>query len=358
MSKKKVRESNIELLRILVMIGIVFCHIATKEIFVYSYNTISINRLWIQFLTMFGNVGNVCYILITGYFLIKKNNFEIKHILKIWLQIFFYSFLISLLFYVCRRGSLIVVLKSLMPISMDFWWFASIYFVLYLLSPYINKFLLSLNKKEYQSFLILILVLWSFLPVFIPSLYSANELIFFIMIYIIGAYLGKYKENFVIKDNSFLKLSLLFLIILYLSAVVMDLVGLKYQIFATKFNHFWYMHQFPMLITCIFIFLGFKNLKIKNSKLINKIAATTFGIYLIHEHPLIKIRLNDFLTNLHIENSIYLIPITLFLGLAIFVICSLIDLLRIKIFNSKIINKLLEKMENIFNKIIYFIEKN
>mgnify|MGYP000528725494 FL=1 len=43
-----------------------------------------------------------------------------------------------------------------------------------------------------------------------------------------------------------------------------------------------------MLFCSIFLFIGFKNLNIKHSKVINTIAATTFGVYLLHENEYIR----------------------------------------------------------------------
>lgn len=350
--KEKIRNSNIELLRILVMFGIILTHISIKTGFVYPTNAITVNRLWIQILYMLGSMGNVCFILISGYFLIHKSNIEVKHIFKIWLQMFFYSFGITLLFMIFKieEISIIQLLKSCLPVGFEFWWFASTYFIVYLLSPYINRLLQSFNQREFKKFLFLLLSLWSILPIFIPSTYGANELIFFIMIYSVGAYLGEYVDDY--KSKHYFKYSMICIVSLIGSIVVMDIIGLKIPIFAIKYKHFLYLNELPMIVTCVFLFLGFKNLKIKNSKIINKIATTTFGIYLIHEHPLMRNVLNNFINSLQLTNSIYLIPLSLIIGLVIFIVCSCIDFMRIQFIEKKLFDKLYSKLENIEKKLL------
>lgn len=81
------------------------------------------------------------------------------------------------------------------------------------------------------------------------------------------------------------------------------------------------------------IFLFFKNLKIKQSKLINQIAATTFGILLIHANSA-TMRTFVWKDLLHVQ-EMYTKPFggLVFHAVAsvvgIFVVCSVLDYLRI-----------------------------
>ena len=90
----------------------------------------------------------------------------------------------------------------------------------------------------------------------------------------------------------------------------------------------------------ISLFLLFNKIKIK-SKFINKIASTTFGIYLIHEHPVFKSLLwgvvSDFISS-YVSN---IALIYVFAVLLVFLFCMLIDLVR-----QMTIHKLVLKMES------------
>lgn len=65
----KIRNSSIELLRILAMIMIVSCHFATHGGFSFDVKIVSIPRLWWSFIEMGGNLGVDIFVLISGYML-------------------------------------------------------------------------------------------------------------------------------------------------------------------------------------------------------------------------------------------------------------------------------------------------
>ena len=70
------------------------------------------------------------------------------------------------------------------------YWFATAYVILYLLSPFINKFLNSINKNKFICFLIL----FGLISIkFFPKIFSySNEIIWFIYMYCVGAYIKLY----------------------------------------------------------------------------------------------------------------------------------------------------------------------
>ena len=65
-NQPNIRKSNIELLRIVAMVIIVMHHFAIHGGFAFSSETISINRLWVQFITMGGRLGVNIFVLISG----------------------------------------------------------------------------------------------------------------------------------------------------------------------------------------------------------------------------------------------------------------------------------------------------
>ena len=60
------RESNLELLRIIMMILIVAHHFALHGGFDYPKEVVSLNRLWIQLMTIGGKLGVDVFVLISG----------------------------------------------------------------------------------------------------------------------------------------------------------------------------------------------------------------------------------------------------------------------------------------------------
>jgi len=102
-----------------------------------------------------------------------------------------------------------------------------------------------------------------------------NNLIFFITMFLTGYYINKYN----IKINKFLAL---FMVIIF--------NFINYKIFLngnsinTPLNYMTIANNFQILniMQSIFIFLFFKELKIKNHKSINYVAKLTYGAYIIH----------------------------------------------------------------------------
>lgn len=79
-----------------------------------------------------------------------------------------------------------------------------------------------------------------------------------------------------------------------------------------------------------------KNWRPHTSKTINFISATTFGVYLIHDNPITETVLwNNWLhmPTLFMEPTLHLILVVLVVCPIVFIVCSLIDSLRLIIFN-------------------------
>ena len=87
---EKERFSNIELLRIFAMLLIIAFHYAFKGGFVYE--SLSVNKMIINVLTMFGELGVNLFVLISGYFMIN-GTFRWKKVISICLQVYFYNWL-------------------------------------------------------------------------------------------------------------------------------------------------------------------------------------------------------------------------------------------------------------------------
>lgn len=350
-----IRQSNIELLRIVAMLIIVAHHIAFHSDFAFGNTSISFNRLWVQFIEMGGKIGVNIFVLISGYFGVSSAYIKKDKVVKLWLQIFSYSvlcFLIAILFLGENLG-LKSLIKSFLPITFSQWWFASTYFVLYLLSPFINRFLKSLDQKTYRNFLLLLFFMWCFIPTFLSTSWEANPLLWFVFLYSCSGYIrlhlnvSTYKKSFVWAG--------IMIFLTYLSVVVFDILGTKISLFASHATYFYGMEKLPALLISILLFVGFLNLKIGYQPMINMISSATFGVYLIHDNDYIR----DFLwirlfKNQNYASSKFLAPYTILQVIIVFVVCILIELFRINLIEKrygKCIEWLLDYTEKFLNKV-------
>ena len=167
MEKKTTRESNFELLRIVSMFFIVLYHtIIHGHVIENSTNP---GLTMISNLLLFICIVHVnSYVLISGYFQ-SKSKFKQS---KIWSLInadWFYRVIIVIILTSVGAISLSKVefLKQVFIIDItDSYWFVKFYIAIYLLSPFLNKLIEGLNKKEYNYLLIILTVLLSIIPYF------------------------------------------------------------------------------------------------------------------------------------------------------------------------------------------------
>jgi len=209
--------------------------------------------------------------------------------------------------------------------------FTSSFLAFYLLIPFYNKLIRSLNKTEHRNLIITLFVIYT-----ISSTFFFNGTVFsyigwYITIYLIAAYIRLYPESWM--DNKFCGVILFsFVSLSYLSVIVVDFVGVKFG-----FTADYYMvsdsNKLFALIIGIFSFLFFKNLKIKNSKFINTIASTTFGVLCIHaaSDSMRTFLWKDLLNVSGMYNMPFakLVIISFVSVIAVFTVCSIIDIVRI-----------------------------
>ena len=104
----------------------------------------------------------------------------------------------------------------------------------------------------------------------------------------------------------------------------------------------------------------FKGIKIKNNKFINQVAMSTFGVLLIHNNDFIlEILWNKILNTLKVctsnTNLIYIHSFTSVL--LVFIICIIIDQLRIKFIELPFFKLINNKIDVIDNKINNYFSK-
>ena len=342
------RKSNIELLRIVAMLLIVAHHFVLHGGFAFSTEEITVNRLWIQFWQMGGKAGVNLFVLISGYFLIRSNFVKINRVLKMYWQIFLYSLPLFLLFVAVGLESFSVkeALRSAFPVTLGRWWFASAYFVLYLISPFLNRLLTSLNKPDYRKLLLLTTVCWSLVPTLTDNSFQSNELVWFMYLYAVAGYIRLHTDLAGISGKKAFSAALIFFALTYLSVLTFDLIGLWIPFVGQRATFFYGMQKLPILIISISLFLGFLKTNIRHSAAINTLSATMFGVYLIHEHPCVRTFLWKTLFRCaSFSDSPYLIPYSIAVILCVFILCALIEFFRIRVLERPLL-KTIDKISD------------
>lgn len=330
------RNTSIELLRIISMIMIMFHHFAYHGNFEWNFKEVTLPHLWYDFILMGGKVGVDIFVLISGYFLIENTEklFQPKKLLKFWGQVVFYSIMTYLLSVMLRLNAFEIkqLIKVCLPITYPGWWFASTYFMLYLIHPFLNKLLHGLSKTEYQYLILMMVLCWSIIPTATTQLFESNSLLWFVTLYGIAGYVNLYGGNQKLQSKHYFSLYFMVLIITYTVSTTFLFLGTKKEEWSTHAIDFFEIERLPILLMAITLFMGFVTLKMNYHKWINMIASATFGVYLIHDSSYIRYYLwtNIFKINQY-QDSTFLILYSILVVFILYVSCTMIDLIRKKL---------------------------
>lgn len=358
------RNSGIELLRIVSMFMILVLHYCSKggfiseQVFKSQLSEVS----W--FVRAFSIVAVNCFVLITGYFSVKSKC-SYKKVLKIWGQTFFYSVTAFIIFKFCLNTNLNLKesLTYFFPIMLKTYWFISIYIILYLLAPYLNACLNTIDKKTFKRLLIILLIitcLSSILSGFYTTIDESNGygILWFVALYCIAGYIRLYGKEKYNKLSCLLKYIFISLIIYFSRIILWKICEKGILSSSTSCDIFYRYNSITVALSSIYLFLFFKNINIKILKnIVLKVAPLTLAVYIIHETPLVRniLYTNILHTNLvnNIKKFILALPIACF---AIFIVCCGIETVRIRIFkilsyiNNKYLIQVKERIIKVFNK--------
>ena len=293
---------------------------------------LSIRLYFVQCLGMGGKLGVNLFVLISGYFLCKSE-FKWQRIIRLELEVIFYSVLIGLIFYffIPERESLKDFLnKEFTPLRSGRYWFYDTYFVMFLFSPFINKLVISLEKEDFRKLLFLTFVLWVLIPA-IPKFNALqmSNLGWFIFLYLCASYIRFYPEDFHFKNKTFVLLAIGIYALLLLSVLSLDMLGFVDKRFQEEFDYFIPSNSILIFSSSIMLFVGFSKIQMGSKKLINIISSATFGVYLIHDNHLVR----PFLWIDLFKNAAYIDSNKIFLHapvaiIFVYLICTVLDLIR------------------------------
>ena len=323
------RQSNFELLRIISMMMIVTLHFMGHGKVLDSVQFGSFNFLLAWFVEILSAVAVNCYVLLSGYFLVKSK-FEIRKLILIWLQVEFYSLFIYIIFILMgfETFQLKHLMAALLPVTTNQYWFFSCYFGVYLFSPIINRVVESLDPKLYRQIIVTGILFFVIIPSGQKDPFLVNHgysVFWFIFLYFIAAYIRLYGLKGQKKFLCYVSFAV-FAVLIKIITVKINIasnIGLVDYNFITTF------------LASVSLFAYFKDVRINVDK-INRIilffSPLTFGVYLIHDNQYMREILWKIIVPAKYVNSVALWECFVITILTIYISCSLIDYFRQKIF--------------------------
>lgn len=361
------RDSNIELLRIVLMLMIIGGHFALHGVqydigensYLISWSLGStINKVVTCFLKPGGTIGVACFFMITGYYNIHKNSIHLKSIVLESVYYGIFTSGIGLAFWLIWGGvSKTTLLKEVIrstvsPVMGEAWWFVSAYVFVMLLSPVINRLINAVNRRGYLEILC---VFWG--CGFVVSFIIGNRYVNVwkaILFYLVGGYLKRFGIHL-------RKATALLLFIMAWSTYVV----LQYKVdtllicgdrrsvdelFVNMSNLF--INGIVVVWGASMLFILFLKIENFQSQFINFVGKTTFGVYLLHD---------SYFARQYIWHSLWKADTVLYdcelfpfyasiVIVATFFVCSLIDMIRIQYFEQKM-SALYDKLRNMWKTV-------
>ncbi|MCR5799380.1 MAG: acyltransferase [Lachnospiraceae bacterium] len=342
------RQPNIELLRLLAMLGIIMMHMMNHGMVIMFTHPgqASYYECWSLFAPGMNSINIL--ILISGYFLVGRP-FSVKRLAKLESQVLFYTILITLGFKLLTDVNIDFEtwLYSFLPVTSDFYWYVTMYFGMYLFSPVLNKLISALSKSQLKMTCILGLVLlgaWTNIIFYSSGLNVAGgvSIAWFLLMYLCGAYIklyyepdGRWKKKALVSFGLTALLPLSRFLFEFLQTTPLEKIGL-FEDLLWGFSVFYQYNSIIVIISSILIFITFLNINIKGEtagKIINTAASASFGVYLIHEHSLMRMLVwEELIKPYNWIDHPYLVPAALGAMLALYAVCMVIELSRQALF--------------------------
>lgn len=282
------REGSIELLRIVCMLLIIAHHMVYHSGAMQT--PVQGNKVLSRFLFAGGQTGVNCFVLITGYFLAP---FRARRFASVVGQTVFYSLGLTLLVKAAgwAQPTDERILDSALVISRSPYWFVTMYLGLNLLLPALQPLVMGMSKRRHQWILAVGTIYLCLLPTVTlqrPASPFFHNLTWFCYLYLLGAYFKKHPFRLARCAPLQAGIFLAMITLMGLSSLWGQEHPALFEKVASKHNFFADKNALPQLICSCALFLLFAGRKIKASRGLCLLSGASFGVYLLHDHALLR----------------------------------------------------------------------
>ena len=285
-----------------------------------------------------------CYALISGYVGVKRR-FKWSRILSLWLQVAFYGVSIVCVLGMLRPGVIPrhAWIQGMIPVSNRNYWYYTAYFAMSFFIPFMNAILSSVSTKELRVALIAAVCLFSTYPTILQTdrfwMVNGHSVWWLIILYFIGGYFRLYGNGSRIIDT--LKKHGIYVYvcattIVWISQILIADREIPYFFGGALQQAFLFRYDSPLVLLqacALLLWSAERKVTERIGKYIGAIAPLTFGVYLIHEHPLVREELMTASFSWIGRCEAFIIPFAVIgVCLSVFALCILIESMRLRVF--------------------------
>ncbi len=188
------RDSNIELLRIVSMMLIILFHFSVHG--PWPADGVLATDVAVGVLAFGGKLGVNCFVLITGYFM-TRSSVRVASVARVVLETWFYSWGLLILFAVAQPELVTQARleKAALPLVSGEYWFVTNFVVLMVVSPFLNLLFDRLSRRGKSRLAAIGFVTISVLPTLTTFNPLGSDLLWFFYLYLMGGWIRELMEG-------------------------------------------------------------------------------------------------------------------------------------------------------------------
>lgn len=188
------RDSNIELLRIVSMMLIILFHFSVHG--PWPADGVLAADVAVGVLAFGGKLGVNCFVLITGYFM-TRSSVRMASVARVVLETWFYSWGLLILF-AAAQPELVTqarLEKAVLPLVSGEYWFITNFVALMVVSPFLNLLFDRLSRRGKSRLAAIGFVTISVLPTLTTFNPLGSDLLWFFYLYLMGGWIRELMEG-------------------------------------------------------------------------------------------------------------------------------------------------------------------
>ena len=349
-NQEQERECGLDVLRSVSMLMVISIHVIGHGGLRDAYLTGSVGD-WIASLAEIAVYPAVdCFVLLSGY-LLSALPFKLVRIARSWLSALFWSVVLQSAFFLWYPDTISpgTMLCMFLPVLGERYWFLNAYIAMILVSPVLNRLLRDMPRWQMKGLLLALMAVFCVSPVFalgndVFKTQNGYSFPWFIVMYLCGGYVRRYcrkSEKIGLPLMGYLLFVTGHLVWIGTTEAVVPHIGIS-----GLFMKYTSVPVFGSAL-CLLQFFRSVQYSTKNNlaQLTRRISPLAFGVYLIHDHPLVR---ESFIKGKFtaVGDIFWVNGILLTTGciLSIYVLCVFMEWLRTKLFKICGIDRALTRL--------------
>lgn len=219
------------------------------------------------------------FVISAWYLLDEKYVFSINSLFKVFIETMIFSTLAVIMAKILgvQHVGIELVIKRILSPMLNTYWFATAYFLFYLMLPFIRKVTNILTDSQLITINVILTI---FIPLYRSFLSVAPVSNVDLAIYIafLVALVKRKRKWFEKRVGTGIIINLIVVFGGYFTSKLLGFANYGYEIFINRYSIF-------MIWGAIFVFMLFEKVVIFDNKMINVCAKTMYGVFVLHACP-------------------------------------------------------------------------